>query len=129
MNVLIFAILAGFFNALMDTIEFHWGRCWIFNWLWKHWQKAYWWFYSQWMPNHDKWTHWIFGDGWHTAKIFMLVSISGALYFSAGNWLAVIYFVLGWGVSFNLFFHVIFVLPIGGDKIEKKDDGLFWGQR
>ncbi len=124
MTVFILAVAAGFFNALMDTIEFHWGQCWLFDWLWEHWRGAYWWFMSQWSPTNNKWLHWIFGDGWHTAKLFMIVSILASIYFSAGTWWDVFYFMLGWGISFNLFLHVIFILP--GHKKKKNAEGLPW---
>ena len=102
--VFLFSYLAGFFDALMDEIDFHKRNSKLRRWFIRF-PLFLEWLMSEWSP---KWgpLHWVFGDGWHTFKIFMLVSIAFALYFSNPNLDSVIEFILGWGIGFNLTFYI-----------------------
>ena len=102
--IFLFSFLAGFFDAMMDEIDFHKRSSKLRRWFIKY-PLFLKWLMSEWSP---KWgpSHWVFGDGWHTSKIFMLSSLLLVLYFSASDLNSIIEFILGWGIVFNLTFSI-----------------------
>ncbi len=106
--ILFLGILAGLMKSIMDTIQFH-RHSWIFDYIREHFGlAALEWFESRWKVTQNPWTHWIFGDGWHTAQNIMWASILVAIWISRSNWISVLAFYLGWALTFNTTFSFIF---------------------
>jgi len=103
LNELIAGFVVGLMSALMDTIQFH-KSSWLFAFVKKHFgDKAFLWLRSDWNIYWNKWTHWIFGDGWHSAKNIMWLGIFFSIW-EGGSCTATIYFFFSWAISFNIFF-------------------------
>ena len=102
--VFLFSLIAGFFNALMDEIDFHKRNSKLRRWFIKY-PLFVEWLMSEWSPEWGPF-HWVFGDGWHTSKLFVLISISAAIYFSSSDLKSVLEFMIGWGIGFNFTFFI-----------------------
>ena len=103
--VFLFSLMSGFFNAIMDEIDFHKRNSKFRRWFIKY-PLFLQWLMSEWSPSWGPF-HWFFGDGWHTSKLLMLVSIALSIYFSDPNLKSVIEFAIGWGIGFNITFAII----------------------
>jgi len=103
-SVIILAILAGIGKAVRDTISFQWERS-VFNKIKD--EKCRLWFKSEResRPSHPFWFIW---DGWHFGDSLSYLGILVAMIFVT-IWLQVIVCAVLFGVTFQLFYRVLFL--------------------
>ena len=127
-----FMLIAGFFNAVMDKVNFNFTKSifknlnplfWDLRKSWKNqWQQpmvppySYWYYFGLYKPRYQEKfpyssTFLVFlADAWHLAKALMLLCISLAIVFYQpifGFWIDAILYYVSFTVTFTYFFEYI----------------------
>lgn len=111
---LLFFCVAGFLNAVMDTLQFHFDKSIFSSFSNSFWNPA-----NSWKNKYNYSPKWLFSgpfvwitDGWHLAKFLMLICLVLAVVFYSPIitfWLDIVLFYLGFTIVFELFYSKIFI--------------------